>query len=95
MLTEKKITFTYREYKQNPLSIEELRTLFSILKQPAHTLLRKRDPAYAALDLHGDEPDEVLFAHFATHPTLMERPVFMHNEKAVVCRPYDRLLEIL
>lgn len=85
----------YRDYKNQPLDMKEIRELFSMLKQPAHTLLRKKDKAFSELKLNGSESDEVLFSHFVAYPTLMERPIFIHNGKAVVCRPFDRLLEIL
>ena len=95
MLNEKNISFVYREYKKEPLTQEELTKVLSQLGVAAHTLLRKRDKMYKELNLKGNEDDATLIAHFSQHPTLMERPIFIHNDKAIVCRPFDKLLEIL
>lgn len=95
MLNEKNIEFEYREYKKNPLSEDELRDMLKKLEQPAHTLLRKRDKAYKENALTGSESDEELLPLFAAHPTLMNRPIFLYQNKAILCRPYDRLEELL
>ena len=95
MLNEKNISFVYREYKKEPLTKEELKKVLSLLDVAAHTLLRKRDKMYKELQLQGNEDDTTLIEHFSKYPTLMERPIFIHNDKAIVCRPFDKLLEIL
>ena len=69
--------------------------MLGLLGVAAHTLLRKRDKMYKELALTGTEDDATLVIHFAKHPTLMQRPILIHNDKAVVCRPYDKLLEII
>ena len=73
----------------------ELRELMIAYAKPAHTLLRKREKAFKELNVQGDEDDATLLPLFAKHPTLMQRPIFVHNNKAVLCRPHDRLLELL
>ena len=95
MLNENSVAFDYREYKKHPLSLEELQTLLSQLNQPANTLLRKREKAYRELGLTGAESDDKLLPLFVQHPSLMQRPIFVHNEQAVLCRPHDKLLELL
>ena len=95
MLKEHGIDFVYREYKKNPLSLAELQTLLEQLKVPARTLLRTRDKAYKENALNGTEDDATLLPLFEQYPTLMQRPIFVHQDRAVVCRPFDRLLEIL
>ena len=61
----------------------------------ANTLLRKREKAYKELKLTGNEDDATLLPLFVLHPTLMQRPIFIHKDKAVLCRPHERLLELL
>ena len=95
LLKEKEISFDYREYKKNPLNLEEIKEVLQLYGQPAHTLLRKREKAYKALGLSGTEDDSTLIPLFVEYPALMQRPIFMHNGKAVLCRPFDRLLDII
>ena len=95
LLKEHNIDFSYREYKKNPLSLEELQQLFQKLNIPANTVLRKREKAYKDLGLNGTEDDATLLAHFAVHPALMQRPIFVSGEKAILCRPAERILELI
>jgi arsenate reductase len=95
LLNEHQIDFEYRQYKKNPLTLEELQEMLAILGEPANTLLRKREKAYKELGLKGNEDDATLLPLFVQHPALMQRPVFIHNGKAVLGRPVERLLELL
>ncbi|MBZ0111241.1 MAG: arsenate reductase (glutaredoxin) [Thermoanaerobaculia bacterium] len=95
MLKENEIPFEYREYTEDPLSEDELRELFSALGlEPAETL-RTRDPVYRELGLTGNEPAEALIRWMALHPTLLQRPIGVVGERAVLGRPPERLLELI
>ena len=94
MLNEHGITHRYREYRKDPFTVEELRRILGLLKVPATALLRKRDKSYAELGLNGKESDEVLIPHMVAHPTLVQRPIGILGDKAVIGRPVERLLEL-
>ena len=95
LLEEKGVEFSYREYTQQPLLLEELHILFPTLGLRPKDLLRKRDKAYKQLGLTGEESDETLIHHMAEHPTLLERPIGVLGKKAVVGRPLEKLLELV
>jgi len=95
LLNERNIEFQYREYKKNPLSEDELQALFRKLKIPANTLLRKREKAYKELSLTGKESNDELLPHFVAHPGLMQRPILICNDDAIVGRPVEKLLDLL
>lgn len=95
MLDEHEVPHRYREYTREPLSEEELRALLSRLDMPAAALLRKRDKAFRELALSGDEDDATLIPHLARHPTLLQRPIGVLGERAVVGRPPENLLELV
>ena len=94
MLEEKGLEYQYREYTREPLDARELRELFGRLGVPPRELLRKRDRAYRELGLTGEESAEQLIAHMAEHPTLLQRPIGVLGDRAVVGRPPERLLEL-
>ena len=95
MLNEAGVEFTYREYTRSPLSEDELRRVLGMLGVGPKALLRKRDKAFGELGLTGQEPDDVLIGHMATHPTLLQRPIGVLDGRAIVGRPAERLLELV
>ena len=92
MLDDNGVAYRYRDYRREPLDEGELRTLFAKLGKTPRDLLRRRDRAYRELDLTGDETDDRLIQLMAEHPTLLERPIGVLGDRAVVGRPPDRLL---
>ena len=83
-------------YLETPPDADELRWLLGLLGRPARDLLRSGEAAFAELGL--DDPslgEDALIAAMATHPRLIERPVFVHGGRAVIGRPPERVLELL
>ena len=83
-------------YLDRPPTVEELRTLLDLLALPPRALLRTGEDAYRELGLADPGlSDEALIAALASHPRLMERPVFVHAGRAVIGRPPERVLELV
>lgn len=95
MLEEQGIDYHYREYREEPLSREELERVLAKLGATPGDVLRRRDKAYRELGLDGSEDDATLLAHMAEHPTLLQRPIGVLGEKAVIGRPVEALLELV
>ena len=95
MLNERNIAFHYREYTKEPLTEVEIRSVLAKLEVPVKTLIRRADKAYKELALTGNEPEEVLVAHIASHPTLLRRPIGVMGDRAVVGRPVENLLGLV
>lgn len=72
-----------------------MQTIVEKLRAPAADLLRKGDKAFKELGLTGTEPDAVLIEHMAAHPGLMNRPIAILGDRAVLARPPERVLELL
>ena len=70
-------------------------TVLECLGVGPRAVLRKRDKAYREQGLTGDETDEQLIALMAAHPTLLERPIGLAGERAVLGRPPERLLGLI
>ena len=83
-------------YLDTPPGMDDLRALLRQLGLPARDLLRTGEPEYAALGLADPAlDDEQLLAAMVAHPRLMERPIFVHGDRAVIGRPIERVLELL
>lgn len=94
MLKQHQLPYRYREYTEDPLSEEEIRRALRLLDIKPRAILRRGDPAFKALGLSGDEPDDVLITSMAKHPTLLQRPIGIRGERARVGRPAEKLLEL-
>ena len=63
---------------------------------PARELFRAREPVYAELGLGEREvDDDEAIRLMAEHPELLQRPVVVRGERAVLARPVERVLELL
>ena len=95
MLNEHGVAHRYREYTKEPLSEAELRSVLTKLGLPAAAIFRKREKVGKELGLSGNESDHVLVPHMAKNPTLIQRPIGVLGDKAVMGRPVENLLTIL
>jgi len=81
-------------YLERTPTVEELRHLMRLLGiADPRAMMRTSEPDYAALGLDGASADELLAA-IASHPILLERPIFVRGERAVIARPPERVLEL-
>jgi arsenate reductase len=95
LLQERGIEFEKVNYIIAPLSEAELRALLPKLGHGPRELLRTREPEYRELGLDGDVGDDRILAALAEHPQLLQRPIVVNGERAVLARPPERVLEIL
>jgi arsenate reductase len=94
LLDDEGIPYRYRDYVREPLSEDELRRVLGLLGVSPAEVLRRNDRAYKELGLDGGESDAILIAHMAERPTLLQRPIGVLGDRAVVGRPPERLLEL-
>lgn len=83
-------------YLDNPLSRDELATLFARTGQPVRDLLRRNGTPYDALGL--DDPtltEAALIDAVARYPVLMNRPIVVTDLGAALCRPADTVAKLL
>jgi arsenate reductase len=84
------------EYLKTPPSRAELDQILARGGLKVRDILRKKAPPYAELGLaDADVSDEAIFAAIAKHPVLIERPIVASPKGVVLCRPADRLAEVL
>ena len=96
LLTERGVDFDRVDYHVEPLSADEIRELVRKTGRPARELFRAREPVFAELGLGDrDVDDDEAIALMAEHPELMQRPVVVRGDRAVLGRPVERVLELL
>ena len=93
LLTDRGIDFERVNYHVEPLSEDEIRELLRMAGVGPRDVLRAREPEYQ--ELTGDESDDELIALMAKHPALLQRPIVVVDDRAVLARPPERVLELL
>ncbi|MDH0748283.1 arsenate reductase (glutaredoxin) [Pseudomonas sp. GD03842] len=87
---------TIVRYLETPPSAAELSNLLGKLGIAARDLLRTGEDEYKTLNLADAGLDEAaLIEAMVSHPKLIERPILIVGDKAVIGRPPERILEIL
>jgi len=85
------------EYLKAPPSRAELERIVELIDDPPAALVRSGDPKFKALGLaKGDYVDGAAVVDLLVeHPELMERPVVVVGDRAVIGRPPERVSELL
>ena len=95
ILDERGVKAEHVRYLEEPPTIADLRNLMTMLViDDPRQMMRTGEAVYAELGLEDATPDQLLEA-ITTHPVLLERPIFVVGERAVIARPPERLLELL
>jgi arsenate reductase len=84
------------EYLKTPPSKAELTDLLRRMDITPRQLLRRRGTPFDTLGL--DDPkktDEQLIDAILAHPILMERPIVITEKGVRLCRPADKVMELL
>jgi arsenate reductase len=96
LLEARGLTPTIIRYLETPPDVTQLRALLGKLGLNARQLLRTGEDDYKTLNLADSSlTDEQLIAAMAGHPKLIERPILVIGDKAIIGRPPERVLEIL
>lgn len=95
LLEARGIPFEERLYLDAPLSREELEDLRERLSRPPWEWLRRGEAVWRQLGLSQDSEPAALLDAMASHPILMERPILVLGDRAVVGRPTDAAAEFL
>lgn len=87
--------FTIVEYLKNPLTKEELSELLSKLGMSAMDLVRKNEKEWKENFKGREISEEEVVAAMVAHPKLIERPIVISGDRAVVGRPPENISKLL
>jgi arsenate reductase len=95
ILDERSVEARHVRYLDDPPTRADLENLMRQLGiDDPRQMMRTGESVYGELGLADATPDELLAA-ITAHPILLERPIFVVGDRAVVARPPERLLELL
>ena len=95
LLQERGLSFRERRYLEEPLGREELRALAKRLDRPPKEWVRKGEESYKAAGLDSSSSDAAILQAMERFAILIERPILVKGDRAVVGRPPEEVLELL
>ncbi len=96
LLKERGAEFEAINYYEIPLTAADLRGLLKKLGLTAREILRKDEPVARQLGIaKKDFSDEELIALMAKHPDLIQRPIVVRGDQAVLGRPPENVEKLL
>lgn len=95
ILDNKGVDYEVVKYLENPLTEDEIRDLLKKLGQSAESIIRKGEPIFKSEFKGKEMSEEDWIKAMAQYPKLIERPILIKGDKAVVGRPPERIEELL
>ncbi|MEQ9724423.1 arsenate reductase (glutaredoxin) [Pseudomonas sp. WHRI 8822A] len=96
LLEERGLQPTVVHYLDTPPSAAQLREVLDKLGLPPRQLLRSGEDEYRQLNLADQAlTDDALIEAMVAHPRLIERPILITVDRAVIGRPPENILELL
>jgi arsenate reductase len=94
LLTKRGIEFDSVKYHVTGLTEPELRSLLAKARARAPDFLRAREATVVGLDAAALD-DDALISAMVANPALVQRPIVVRGDRAVLARPIERALELL
>lgn len=95
IIQDAQVDFEIRKYLDDPPSREELQIVLDKLDIKPLSLIRKNEDLYKKEYQGKDLTDEEWIDVMIEHPRLIERPVVIHADKAIIGRPPENVRELL
>jgi len=84
------------KYLETNPSKEQISKVLAMLGfSSAREMMRTKEDIYKELDLKNETDETKLIEAMAEHPKLIERPIIIKAEKAIIARPPERVIEFL
>ena len=96
ILNDLAVEYEIIDYLNNPPSADELQSLANKMGLKAREFIRVKEAVFKELDLQPHLDDEqFMFQKMSENPKLIERPIVVKGDKAVLGRPPERIREFL
>jgi len=83
------------KYLETSPSTQEITSLLKKLNLSARELMRTKEDIYKELNLKDELSEEALIKAMAQNPKLIERPVLIKGDKAIIGRPTSIIAEFI
>ncbi len=95
LLEKQNVPFETIKYLDTPLSTEELREIIEKLGIKPIELVRTKEAIWKENFASKSLSDEEIIEAMVQNPKLIERPIVINGNKAVIARPAEKINDIL
>ncbi len=95
ILEESKVDFKVIKYLDTPLSEKDVSEIIHLLKISPIDLVRKNEKIWKELFKGKELSDAEIIKAMVENPKLIERPIVVNKDKAVIGRPPESISDIL
>ncbi|MFK5976027.1 MAG: arsenate reductase (glutaredoxin) [Sulfurovum sp.] len=95
LLIERNIDAEVFRYLDEPITINELSDILKMLDMKPKELMRQGEEIYKELNLKDEEDEAKLIEVMIANPKLIERPIVIKGNRAVIGRPIENVVELL
>ena len=95
LLEAKGLNTSVIKYLENVPTKEQIKAVLKKLNMKASQILRTGEDIYKELNLKEIDDEDKLIEIMTEHPILIERPIIIKGEIAVIARPIENLEDLL
>ena len=95
ILKEKNLEFEIVEYLKSPLNKEEISDIISKLKIQPIDLVRKNELVWKEKFKNKNLDNDQILSALVEYPKLIERPILVNGNSAIIGRPPEQLISII
>lgn len=82
-------------YLIHPPNADDLDQLVRKMGTDLRSIVRTNEPEYRITGLHSVSPEDAVRRALLAYPILIQRPIAETLDRALICRPPERVLELL
>ncbi len=94
-LEEKNLNINILNYLEDTPSVEEIEDFLTLSRMKAKELFRSSEALYEELNISAIVDEKELIALLNAHATLIQRPVIITKDAAVLARPFSKLSALI
>ena len=95
LLEAKGLNTSVIKYLENVPTKEQIKAVLKKLNMKASQILRTGEDIYKELNLKEIDDEDKLIEIMTEHPILIERPIIIKGDNAVIARPIENLSELI
>ena len=96
ILNDLNVEYEIVDYLNNPPTVDELQSLAKKMGVKARDFIRTKEAVFKELNLQPHLDDEhFMFQKMSENTKLIERPIVVKGERAVIGRPPEKIEELL